>query len=179
MVGSVDIDLAKPQAFLSYTRSDDRFLTGGISSLREALELAVQARTGKPFKIFQDVEEIRPGDAWRKKLDRAIEAAQLFIPILTPSFFESDFCRHEAEAFLSYEGRAGRDDLILPIYLIETPRLDDPALRTSDPLASRLHERQYANWRPLRFKLQEISTCLLYTSPSPRDKRQSRMPSSA
>ena len=26
---------------------------------------------------------------------------------------------------------------------------------------------------------QEITTCLLYTSPSPRDKRQSRMPSSA
>ena len=26
---------------------------------------------------------------------------------------------------------------------------------------------------------QEILTCLLYTSPSPRDKRQSRMPSSA
>ena len=25
----------------------------------------------------------------------------------------------------------------------------------------------------------EINTCLLYTSPSPRDKRQSRMPSSA
>ena len=25
----------------------------------------------------------------------------------------------------------------------------------------------------------QISTCLLYTSPSPRDKRQSRMPSSA
>ena len=24
-----------------------------------------------------------------------------------------------------------------------------------------------------------VSTCLLYTSPSPRDKRQSRMPSSA
>ena len=25
----------------------------------------------------------------------------------------------------------------------------------------------------------ELTTCLLYTSPSPRDKRQSRMPSSA
>ena len=25
----------------------------------------------------------------------------------------------------------------------------------------------------------EVTTCLLYTSPSPRDKRQSRMPSSA
>ena len=30
------------------------------------------------------------------------------------------------------------------------------------------------------FLLQELfQTCLLYTSPSPRDKRQSRMPSSA
>ena len=30
-----------------------------------------------------------------------------------------------------------------------------------------------------QFKLAAITTCLLYTSPSPRDKRQSRMPSSA
>ena len=29
------------------------------------------------------------------------------------------------------------------------------------------------------FALREFITCLLYTSPSPRDKRQSRMPSSA
>ena len=28
-------------------------------------------------------------------------------------------------------------------------------------------------------KLDKVLTCLLYTSPSPRDKRQSRMPSSA
>ena len=27
--------------------------------------------------------------------------------------------------------------------------------------------------------IRQIDTCLLYTSPSPRDKRQSRMPSSA
>ena len=29
------------------------------------------------------------------------------------------------------------------------------------------------------FKINNIKPCLLYTSPSPRDKRQSRMPSSA
>ena len=28
-------------------------------------------------------------------------------------------------------------------------------------------------------RLYQLDTCLLYTSPSPRDKRQSRMPSSA
>ena len=30
-----------------------------------------------------------------------------------------------------------------------------------------------------RYNAGELKTCLLYTSPSPRDKRQSRMPSSA
>ena len=32
---------------------------------------------------------------------------------------------------------------------------------------------------PKLFAIDNIETCLLYTSPSPRDKRQSRMPSSA
>ena len=31
----------------------------------------------------------------------------------------------------------------------------------------------------VRKTMQSIKACLLYTSPSPRDKRQSRMPSSA
>ena len=36
-----------------------------------------------------------------------------------------------------------------------------------------------ANSRTLSFATVDFDTCLLYTSPSPRDKRQSRMPSSA
>ena len=35
----------------------------------------------------------------------------------------------------------------------------------------------FGDWRP--FEGFRYSVCLLYTSPSPRDKRQSRMPSSA
>ena len=40
---------------------------------------------------------------------------------------------------------------------------------------------QYAHVQMLNFifKLEHGWSCLLYTSPSPRDKRQSRMPSSA
>ena len=34
-------------------------------------------------------------------------------------------------------------------------------------------------WREVRDIKDRIHLCLLYTSPSPRDKRQSRMPSSA
>ena len=46
-----------------------------------------------------------------------------------------------------------------------------------------LGTKNYAKEAPLLFELEEIilasNDCLLYTSPSPRDKRQSRMPSSA
>ena len=44
-------------------------------------------------------------------------------------------------------------------------------IHPKNPMAPTVH----ANWR--YFELYD--TCLLYTSPSPRDKRQSRMPSSA
>lgn len=153
-----NIDPAKPHAFLSYTRFDDRYLNGGISALHAALEDAVRARTGRSFRIFQDVDDIRPGDDWKMKLDQAIEAAQLFIPILTPNFFGSDFCRREARSFLDYEARAKRNDLVLPIYLIDCQQLDDEGLREADDIARHLHRRQYADWRDLRFNLQDHET---------------------
>ena len=41
-------------------------------------------------------------------------------------------------------------------------------------------KREYRDKLHSKMKLlQQIMNCLLYTSPSPRDKRQSRMPSSA
>ena len=42
----------------------------------------------------------------------------------------------------------------------------------SDPYVSEAQKRGYRSRSAFKF-------CLLYTSPSPRDKRQSRMPSSA
>ena len=39
-------------------------------------------------------------------------------------------------------------------------------------------DKELANIRK-KFRNTDLSSCLLYTSPSPRDKRQSRMPSSA
>ena len=48
--------------------------------------------------------------------------------------------------------------------------------QTFFPLFSIAVAREYL--QPISF-LNSLETCLLYTSPSPRDKRQSRMPSSA
>ena len=46
--------------------------------------------------------------------------------------------------------------------------------------ALRATTRDIADYDELMtMRLETLRTCLLYTSPSPRDKRQSRMPSSA
>jgi hypothetical protein len=137
-----------PDAFLSYTRFDDR--TGYISAFREHLEDAVREVTGDAFEIFQDVDGIGLGQHWPSKLDQLLDQARFFIPILTPNYFRSEACRDELGKFLKAEKDRKRNDLVLPIYHIQCPILDDPDLRKGDQLAKIIYERQRWDWHDLR-----------------------------
>ena len=138
-----------PQAFLSYTRLDDQGHDGGITALRAALELQVRIVTGDDsFEIFQDVDGIAFGEHWPKRLDQALAACRFLIPVLSPRFFKSAPCRAELRTFLAHEQAAGRDDLILPIYLVEAPVLERPHLTATDELAAAIAQRQRWDWRP-------------------------------
>jgi hypothetical protein len=111
-----------PEAFLSYTRLDDEYFGGAITSLRRLLELGVQVVTGdRTFNIFQDVDGIEFGQKWKKRLTEAISISRFLIPIVTPLFFKSDPCRDELKQFIEHEKSLGRDDLILPIYFVTAP----------------------------------------------------------
>lgn len=136
------------EAFLSYTRLDDEFFGGAITSLRQLLELGVQVVTGdRTFNIFQDVEGIEFGQKWQKRLNEAISTSSFLIPIVTPLFFKSDPCRDELKRFMEHEKNIGRDDLILPIYFVTTPVLERPELLKDDVLASEIGSRQRYDWR--------------------------------
>jgi formylglycine-generating enzyme required for sulfatase activity len=139
-----------PDAFLSYTRFDDRRRV--ISAFREHLEDAVREVTGQLFEIFQDVDGIGIGEHWPNKLDQMLDQARFFIPIVTPSYITSEPCREELEKFFRAEAERGRNDLVLPIYYIHCNALEDDVLRAADPLVNTLHERQYHDWRELRYK---------------------------
>jgi hypothetical protein len=139
-----------PDAFLSYTRIDDEFYGGGITSLRKFLELGVQVVTGnRDFQIFQDKEGIELGQNWQKRLDQAIANTKFLIPILTPLFFQSRWCRDELTKFIAHEKSQGRDDLILPIYYFEAAVLERPDLLKDDSLAAVINARQKYDWRQL------------------------------
>ena len=84
---------------------------------------------------------------------------------------------------LVYEKYAENNDFESILQLKEVP---DPVPKPNEVLfrvkAAALNYDDIWGMRgkPLAVPLPHISgTCLLYTSPSPRDKRQSRMPSSA
>lgn len=135
-------------AFLSYTRVDDQFFGGAITSLRKLLELGVQVVTGHSnFNIFQDIEGIEFGQNWQRRLDEAITSTRFLIPFVTPLFFQSRPCRDELTKFLDHERQVGRDDLILPVYFVTAPVLEKRELLEADPLAQAISKRQRYDWR--------------------------------
>ena len=55
----------------------------------------------------------------------------------------------------------------------------DTVQQSQDYLDGNILDRIVTPERVIIFRVPWVDDCLLYTSPSPRDKRQSRMPSSA
>ena len=78
------------------------------------------------------------------------------------------------EVTINYNGQAVAVEVTLEVYEF---------LDRADHKTENLFHEQRRHWDGREFDEYIITTegvgCLLYTSPSPRDKRQSRMPSSA
>src|SRR6201995_4424634 len=114
---------------MSYVRLDDHHENGRVTELRSRLAGEVRMQLGEEFSIFQDRNDVAWGQQWQQRIDGAIDGTTFLIPIITPSFFKSPPCRNEIERFLEREKKLKRSDLILPIYYVTSPTLDDEELR--------------------------------------------------
>jgi len=139
-----------PLAFLSYAHFDDEHEGGKLRLLAERLSGEVRLQSGHEFPIFIDRKDLKWGQQWRSRIDESLDGATFLIPILTPSYFKSDYCRKELLYFFSREAELQRGDLVMPIYYVRCRELDDEDARAADDLALRLHERQYKDWRRFR-----------------------------
>ena len=142
----------RPMAFLSYAHFADSFDGGYLTkfSLRLSGEACLQ--WGDQFPIFQDRKDLLWGDCWKERINSSLDTTTFLIPVITPGFFKSEYCREELSRFLERESRLGRDDLVLPVYYIDTPALNDKKLQENDELVRIIASRQYADWRDLRFE---------------------------
>jgi parallel beta-helix repeat protein len=142
----------EPVAFLSYVRLDDRHEDGRLSEFCDRLAAEMRMQTGSPFQIFQDRKDIGWGQQWQRRIEDSLDAATFLIPIVTPGFFNSAPCRAEFERFLERERKLGRNDLILPVYYVDSAILSDKARCRDDIVAREIAARQFADWRELRFE---------------------------
>ena len=86
----------------------------------------------------------------------------------------------EAKQLIKYEDPAGVPALCEALKNdVTTTKLDLGYLRICDEGAAALAEALKVNCALKELRLKDSRICLLYTSPSPRDQRGSRMPSSA
>ncbi|MDB5555644.1 MAG: cobalt chelatase [Rhizobium sp.] len=109
-------------------------------------------QTGRPFPIFQDKKNILWGQQWKERLDNELFNVTFLIPIITPGYFRSAACRDEFEKFSVREKQLGQNTLILPIYYLEADEIRDASSENADPIAITLSQRNWADWRGLRFK---------------------------
>jgi F-box protein 11 len=138
--------------FLSYVREDNRNDACRITKWFHAeLERKVALfRGARDIEFFLDTEDIKWGQNWRKRIEESVHEVKVFMPIITAGYFRRDWCLQELKWFLEHEQQIGRDDLILPIYFIES---EDFEHRQDDPLLVALADHQLVDLREMRDKM--------------------------
>lgn len=138
-------------ALMLYTQFDDEEANGFLTQMRQRLDRGVQSHTGQRFGIFHP-DDVDWGEQPAQRIADLLQHVIFLIPVLTPSFFGDATCREQVNLFLQRERELRRSDLILPIYYIDTPVLDDPKKQARDALAQELAQRQSMDWRNLRLE---------------------------
>lgn len=143
-----------PIGFWSYARPDDELSGGQLSRLRALIRAELQQQYGRAqIQLFQDVSAISHGSRWEGEIRRALDNSTFFIPILSPSFVQSEWCVQEFRIFQDRQQRLfdlypdlPRTSRIFPIHYIDVMEVEglDPAVDAS------LRELQWFDFREFR-----------------------------
>lgn len=101
--------------FWSYANKDDK-KPHNLSSLREAFNISVDQTLGVDCDIIVDVNKLNWGDVWLEKLETLVTSSDYFLPILTPSYFQSKMCMNELRWAIESEKK------IIPILYRKCPK---------------------------------------------------------
>jgi hypothetical protein len=146
---------SRPMAFMSYATDDDH--DNNLTRLHTELGKAVRDYyADDDFIIIQDRIYVRWGDDWERMLLESLDEAVLFIPILTPRFFKSEWCQCELDLFnqrqekLQQQSQDSLHGIICPIYYIDYKPINDSNHPDRDSLVESVLKHQYIDWRRLR-----------------------------
>lgn len=139
--------------FWSYVRKDDEGEGGRITELANDLRDQYRIRTAEDLELFVDRDSIQWGEEWQQRILDAIAGTTFFIPIITPSYFQSNACRQELLKFVREAERLGLEQLLMPVYWAEVPELETGNPESSEDEAIRTIARyQRQDFRKIRFE---------------------------
>ena len=131
--------------FFSYAHSDDTF--GFLTNLRNDLCDEYRVLTGDELELFFDRDSIEWGERWEKSIEESVDAAGVFLPVVSPCYLASSSCMKELSQYLAKVEKAGAGDLILPLMMI-----DPSATRGADDrILGKLEGFQYKDISSMRF----------------------------
>jgi len=80
---------------------------------------------GRPSNIFIDKSNIYDGDSWPVKIKRALATSKCVVAVLSPMYFNSEWCKRECAAILHREKQLGFRSLQNPTGLLSAVILHD------------------------------------------------------
>ena len=82
------------RVFWSYANRDNP-KPHNVTLLREAFENVLGQCIGDDVTVFQDKSGLKWGDEWRRRLEEEVISADVFVCLLSPSYFASKMCIQE------------------------------------------------------------------------------------
>jgi len=129
----------KYDIFISYGHLDDEDPAGDVKGwvdlLVERLPRLVSNNLGYLPAVWRDDRSLRGNDLLTAAISEGVTTSLLLIPIVSPRYVQSDWCRRELEAFCQSEPPAGAPAFRSRIFkVIKTPLLFHLAKKEPEPL---------------------------------------------
>lgn len=144
--------MALINCFWSYAH-DDQDHDGRILDLVKDVIGEFKAIMGEEVEsYFLDIEQLKWGDEWPKKLDEYIANMPIFIPIITPTYFNKPYCTYELRTFITkLDEKLGKThSSLMPILYIDVPEIRND--KCGNDLIRRISSTQYKDWTANRFE---------------------------
>jgi len=142
MPKSVRDEIWSYDLFISYSHHDE-FLSPFIDKLVHRIRATFRELTGLDARIFVDHSAVSNAMLWKQRIETALAASAAFIVVESTSYYTSEWCQKELDAFLihdsqrkSYYQLLPYESLIFPVRRIGL----DPDLQASPDQRRRIQE---------------------------------------
>lgn len=141
----------KINIFLSYCHEDNR--ASEVDHFNEKLFHTAKQLTAFDFSLFQDTHSLRLGEKFDIAIQKAINNSLIFIAILSPSYFKSEYCMRELRLYLKLLKSKTIHGYIFPIYFTN---IKEPLIKSQNynnrtqKLYDEIMSYQFNDWRGIR-----------------------------